>query len=108
MEDGFELISLDRLISISDKVKAVSKGFPNIYCHSEIKKNLNDFLIDELFKCESARIEDFTDDLNSKYGLNLEESNVRNRLIEAGAFYSDVLNKAYILKEEYLNEVYGK
>lgn len=108
LEDGFELISLDRLISISDKVKAVSKGFPNIYCHSEIKKNLNDFLIDELFKCESARIEDFTDDLNSKYGLNLEESNVRNRLIEAGAFYSDVLNKAYILKEEYLNEVYGK
>lgn len=108
LEDGFELISLDRLISISDRVKAVSVGFPNIYCHSVVKKNLNDFLIDELFKCESAYLEDFIDDLNSKYGLSLDEYKVRTKLIEAGAYYSDVLKKVYILKEEYLNEVYGK
>ena len=108
LEDGFELISLDRLISTSDEVKAVSVGFPNIYCRSNTKKNLNEFLIDELFKCESANLEDFTDDINSKYGLNLDEYSVRVKLVEEGAYYSDILNKAYILKEEYLDEVYGK
>lgn len=108
LEDGFELISLDRLISTSDEVKAVSVGFPNIYCRSKTKKNLNEFLIDELFKCESANLEDFTDDINSKYGLNLDEYSVRVKLVEEGAYYSDILNKAYILKEEYLDEVYGK
>lgn len=108
LEDGFELISLDRLISTSDEVKAVSVGFPNIYCRSKTKKNLNEFLIDELLKCESANLEDFTDDINSKYGLNLDEYSVRMKLVEEGAYYSDILNKAYILKEEYLDEVYGK
>lgn len=108
LEDGFELISLDRLISTSDEVKAVSVGFPNIYCRSKTKKNLNEFLIDELLKCESANLEDFTDDINSKYGLNLDEYSVRVKLVEEGAYYSDILNKAYILKEEYLDEVYGK
>ena len=108
LEDGFELISLDRLISISDKVKAVSIGFPNIYCCCGVKKNLNDFLIDELFKWGAANVSDFTDDINSKYGLTLEEYKVKLRLIEAGAYYSDILNKAYIIKEDYLNEVYGE
>lgn len=108
LDDGFELISLDRLISISGKVKAVSVGFPNIYCCCDSKKNLNDFLIDELFKWGKADVSDFTDDINSKYGLNLDEYKVRLRLIDAGAYYSDILNKAYIIKEDYLNEVYGE
>ena len=108
LEDGFELISLDRLISTSDEVRAVSVGFPNLYCRSKTKRNLNDFLIDELLKCESANLEDFTDDINAKYGLNLDEYSVRMKLVEEGAYYSDILNKAYILKEEYLDEVYGK
>ena len=108
LEDGFELISLDRLIGISDKVKAVSIGFPNIYCCCDVKKNLNDFLIDELFKWGTANVSDFTDDINSKYGLSLEEYKVKLRLVEAGAYYSDILDKAYIIKEDYLNEVYGE
>lgn len=106
LEDGFELISLDRLISVSDKVKAVSVGFPNIYCRSEVKRNLNDFLIDELLKYGSANVENFTNDLNSKYGLSLDEYNVRTRLIDMGAYYSNVSNKVYILKEDYLNDTY--
>ena len=108
LADGFELISLDRLISISDEVKAVSVGFPNIYCRCKDKKSLNDFLIDELFKWGSANIDDFTDDINNKYGLNLDEYNVKVRIVEEGAYYSDILNKAYIMKEDYLNEVYGE
>ena len=108
LADGFELISLDRLISISDEVKAVSVGFPNIYCRCKDKKSLNDFLIDELFKWGSANIDDFTDDINNKYGLNLDEYKVKVRIIEEGAYYSDILNKAYITKEDYLNEVYGE
>lgn len=106
LDDGFELISLDRLISASDKVKAVSVGFPNIYCRSEVKRNLNDFLIDELLKCGSANVENFTNDLNSKYGLRLDVYNVRTRLIDMGAYYSNASNKIYILKEDNLNDTY--
>lgn len=107
IQDGFELISLDRLINTSDIIKSVSHGFPNIYCKSEIKKNLNDFLSDMLLEYGSVNIDDFTYDLNLKYGLNLDEYDVKYRIIENGAFYSKELNKAYVLKEDYLDEVYG-
>lgn len=107
IQDGFELISLDRLINTSDIIKSVSQGFPNIYCKSETKKNLNDFLSDMLLEYGSVNIDDFTYDLNLKYGLNLDEYDVKNRIIENGAFYSKELNKAYVLKEDYLDEVYG-
>lgn len=108
LEEGFDLISLDRLISTSNSVKAVSVGFPNIYCKTKNKKNLNDFLVDQLFEYESVNLEDFTDDINQKYGINLDEYNIRIRLIENGVFYSDALNKVYIDKEDFLNEVYGR
>lgn len=108
IEDGFELISLDRLISTSEMIKAVSLSFPTVYVKDDTKRNLNEFLIDNLVNFESVNIEDFTDDVNSKYGINLDEYDVQRRLVSSGAFYSKELNKVYISKEDYLDEVYGK
>ena len=108
LDDGIELISLDRLINISNTTKPVSVGFPNIYFKGDVKRNLNDFLVDSLLQLGSANIEDFTDDLNKKYGINLDEYNVRLRLVECGAYYSDKLNKIYINKEDFLEEVFGR
>lgn len=108
IEDGFDLISLDRLISTSEMIKAVSQSFPTVYVKDETKRYLNEFLIDNLVNYESVNVEDFTDDINSKYGINLDEYDVQRRLISSGAFYSKELNKVYISKEDYLDEVYGK
>lgn len=108
IEDGFDLISLDRLISTSEMIKAVSLSFPTVYVKDETKRYLNEFLIDNLVNYESVNVEDFTDDINSKYGINLDEYDVQRRLISSGAFYSKELNKVYISKEDYLDEVYGK
>lgn len=108
LNDGFELITLDRLLGVSKKIKSVSVGFPNIYCKSLIKKSLNDFLIDTLLEYESADLEDFVYDINKKYGTRFDEYDVQVRLINSGAFYSKELNKVYIDKEDYLKEVYGK
>lgn len=108
IEDGFDLISLDRLISTSEMIKAVSLSFPQVYVKDETKRYINEFLIDNLVNYESVNVEDFTDDINSKYGINLDKYDVQRRLISSGAFYSKELNKVYISKEDYLDEVYGK
>lgn len=107
LEDGFELVTMDRLISISSGLKSVNMSFPTLY-YKGAKKFLNDFLSDLLLEYGSVNVEDFTDDINDKYGLNLDEENVRNRLQQEGAFYSRELNKLYIYKNDYLDEVYGK
>ena len=108
IEDGFDLISLDRLISTSEMIKAVILSFPTVYVKDETKRYLNEFLIDNLVNYESVNVEDFTDDINFKYGINLDEYDVQRRLVSSGAFYSKELNKVYISKEDYLDEVYGK
>lgn len=107
LEDGFELVTVDRLISISSVIKSVNISFPTLY-YKGTKKSLNDFLLDLLLEYGSVNVEDFTDDINDKYGLNLDEENVRYRLQQEGAFYSKELNKMYIYKNDYLDEVYGK
>ena len=107
LEDGFELVTMDRLISISSGLKSVNMSFPTLY-YKGAKKFLNDFLSDLLLEYGSVNVEDFTDDINDKYGLNLDEENVRYRLQQEGAFYSRELNKLYIYKNDYLDEVYGK
>lgn len=109
IDDGFDLISLDRLISTSKMIKAVrGLSFPTVYVKDEIQRYINDFLIDNLVDYESVNVEDFTDDINSKYGINLDEYDVQRRLVSSGAFYSKELNKVYISKEDYLDEVYGQ
>lgn len=107
LNDGFELMTLDRLLGVSEDIKSVSVGFPNIYCKSVIKKSINDFLIDTLLEYESSDLEDFVYDINKKYGTTFDEYDVQVRLINSGAFYSKELNKVYIDKEDYLREVYG-
>ncbi|KGR73018.1 hypothetical protein NX86_02875 [Streptococcus phocae subsp. salmonis] len=72
------------------------------------KYNISHFLTDILCRLESANVEDFVDDINEKFGINLEEYDVRRRLLDEGAYYSAPLNKVYITKEDYLREVYGK
>ena len=98
---------MDRLISVSSGLKSVNMSFPTLY-YKGAKKFLNDFLSDLLLEYGSVNVEDFTDDINDKYGLNLDEENVRYRLQQEGAFYSRELNKLYIYKNDYLDEVYGK
>lgn len=107
LEDGFDLVTLDRLISISQFLKSVNSSFPTLY-YKGAKKFVNDFLLDLLLDYGSVNVEDFTDDINDKYGLNLDEENVRYRLQQEGVFYSKELNKMYIYKNDYLDEVYGK
>ncbi|QGX45630.1 hypothetical protein GPA00_00275 [Streptococcus equinus] len=107
IDEGFELITLDRLISILDIFKPVTNSFPTLY-HKGDKKFLNDFLLDSLLEYGSVNIEDFTDDINERYGLNLEEASIKYRLLQEGIFYSKELNKVYIYKTDYLDEVYGK
>ncbi|MGT2729757.1 sigma factor-like helix-turn-helix DNA-binding protein [Streptococcus phocae subsp. salmonis] len=108
LDSGFELITLDRLISISDKIKFVNNSFPHIFYKGNEKYNISHFLTDILCRLESANVEDFVDDINEKFGINLEEYDVRRRLLDEGAYYSAPLNKVYITKEDYLREVYGK
>ncbi|MGT2827659.1 hypothetical protein [Streptococcus himalayensis] len=107
IDDGFELITLDRLIFTSDIFKPVTKSFPTLY-HKGDKKFVNDFLLDSLLEYGSVNIEDFTDGINDKYGLNFEEENIKYRLLQEETFYSKELNKVYIYKDDYLDEVYGK
>ncbi|HEM3868465.1 TPA: hypothetical protein U1V35_001623 [Streptococcus suis] len=107
LDYGFELITMDRLIGFSDKVTSVNMSFPTLYFKGE-KRTMTDFLVDQLLEVGKIGIEDFTDDLNQKYSLNLDEDNVKYRLLEHGVFYSQELGKLYIYKDDYLDEVYGK
>lgn len=107
INDGFELITLDRILFTSNLFNSVTISFPTLYYKGD-KRTVTDFLLDLLLEYDSVNLEDFIDDINEKYGLNFEEEKVKYKLIQEGIFYSKDLNKVYIYKEDYLDEVYGK
>lgn len=104
---GFEQITLDRLLSTSDILKPVTNSYPTLYYKGD-KKFVKDFLLDSLLEYGSVNVEDFTDDINDRYGLNFDEERIKHKLKEEGVFFSKDLNKVYIYKDDYLDEVYGK
>lgn len=71
-----------------------------------IKKTLDDFFQDLLLEYGSCNVEDFIADIEQQYGIEFYEADVIERLINVGAVYSKTLNKLYVDKAEYLNEVY--
>lgn len=107
INDGFELITLDRILFTSNLFNSVTISFPTLYYKGD-KKTVSDFLLDLLLEYGSVNVEDLIDDINEKYGLNFEEEKVKYRLLQEGLFYSKDLNKVYIYKDDYLDEVYGK
>lgn len=107
IDDGFEQITLDRLLSTSDILKPVTNSYPTLYYKGD-KKFVKDFLLDSLLEYGSVNVEDFTDDINDRYGLNFDEEKIKYKLKEEGVFLSKDLNKVYVYKDDYLDEVYGK
>lgn len=67
---------------------------------------MDDFFQDLLLEYGSCKVEDFIADIEQQYGIEFYEADVIERLINVGAVYSKALNKLYVDKAEYLNEVY--
>ncbi|MEX2803791.1 sigma factor-like helix-turn-helix DNA-binding protein [Streptococcus sp. H31] len=105
INEGFEKITLDRLIGISRKLKPVNSSFPTLYYKGDKKKNVDDFLLDLLLDEGEVKLDDFINSINEFYGLSLERHDIRYRLRRQGVFYSKKLDKAYIYEENNLAEI---
>lgn len=105
---GLEDITLDDLIHVSDDFYTVTQSYPHVYCRNSSKRYLKDFFYSELTKIKVADINELTENINDNYGLDFDKYVVQARLVEMGAFYSPELQRIYLNKEDYLDEVYDK
>ena len=113
IDDGFSIISLERLL-VNSKLISIVYSATNrsmlkkaiLFYKSDDKKTLDDFFQDLLLEYGSCNVEDFIADIEQQYGIEFYEADVIERLINVGAVYSKTLNKLYVDKAEYLNEVY--
>lgn len=110
IEFGFEDIFYDRLLITRSNVKSITRITPAILTFSDNSKTtLEKFLSDILIEYPSGiYLDDLVDDINKKYSQVLSRDKVKEQLKKYGAFYSEVLDKFYFYKEQYLDEVYGK
>lgn len=110
MEFGFEDIFYERLLLTRSNVKTVTRITPVILTFSDNSKTtLEKFLSDILIEYPSGiYLDDLVDDINKRYSQILSREKIKEQLKKYGAFYSEVLDKFYFYKEQYLDEVYGK
>lgn len=106
---GFETIFYERLISTSDLFYPVTRNTPILFAKNiKHPATVNKFLEDEILNYEQGvNIFDFRDELKEKYSVEFEIYDIQNKLQKSGVYYSKSLEKLYVDKEDYLNEVYA-
>lgn len=106
---GFERIFYERLISTSHLFNPVNRSSPTLFAKGiETPVTLSNFLRDELASYKKGiDIYDFRDELREKYNIEFEIYDIQYRLQKNNIYYSENLEKLYIDKEDYLNEVYS-
>lgn len=107
-ELGFETIFYERLLISSGFFYTINRKTPILFAKGkEYPHSLNQFLEDEVYLYgTSVDIYDFRDDLLEKYGIEFDVLDIRYRIEKTGIYYSNHLEKLFINKEEYLDEVY--
>lgn len=105
-ELGFDDIFYERILATSESFKSITRKMPVLFSVGNDHIGLEKFLSDELFEQEKVNLDDFIDDLKNKYFIHFHRDNVKYRLQNYGAFYSAEMDKFYIDKETYYEEVY--
>ena len=109
LDYGFDDITYERIIFCCLGISIISKKGSYLFKKTENSEIiLNDFFISELEAVKSIDAFAFIEDINQKYNMRFDMNDVKHRIINQGAYYSQALKKFYIDKNDYLDEVYGK
>lgn len=106
---GFEPIFYERLISTSDLFNPVNRNSPVLFAKGvETPVNLSKFFRSELeSNSNGIDIYDLRDSIKEKYKIEFDIYTIQYRSQQSGAYYSQHMEKLYINKEKYLDEVYS-
>ena len=106
---GFEPVFYERVLSSSDLFNPVNRKTPLILSKGKnMPITVDKFLGEELESFPlGINIYDFIDEIKEKYSVTFELDDVKYKLRRYGAHVSNDLDKVYLNKEIYLDEVYG-
>lgn len=106
---GFESIFYERILSSSELFNPVNRKTPLLLAKGKASPiTVDKFLGEELEKFPlGIDIYDFIDEIKEKYSVTFELDDVKYKLRRYGAYVSNDLDKVYLNKEIYLDEVYG-
>lgn len=106
---GFEPIFYERLISTSDLFNPVNRNSPVLFAKGvETPVTLSKFFRSELeSNSNGIDIYDLKDSIKEKYKIEFDIYTIQYRSQQSGAYYSQQMEKLYINKEKYLDEVYS-
>lgn len=108
-QTGFDSYFYERLLFTSPAIRTIqTNGY--IFINSDksltVLPPLIKFIEHEL-GTETRDVEDFTDDINQKYGLSLYKSKIIEKLKKSALVYSPEMNKIYPNKQQMYNEIYN-
>ena len=104
-ELGMEDIFYEELIRTIPQIKYIKTKTPIFYYRG--KSNQIRFLEYIIKEVESIDVDDLNYYLKEIYGLELDTYMLENTTYKGEIYYSQILNKFYVNKEKYYEEVYG-
>lgn len=103
---GFEDIFYERIIWTDSRVKTIHLAGGSIFLKTDVDISLIGFIQSIVEKCGSINIYLLQDEIIEKYNLQIDLSKVISLSKETNMYYSEELNKLFIDKETFYEEIY--
>jgi hypothetical protein len=103
---GFDEVFYERIIWTDPRVKTIHLAVGSIFLKTNLEISFIDFIQSIVEKYESINIYVLQDEMLDKFNLQIDPGKVINLLKETNMYYSEELNKIFIDKETFYEEIY--
>ena len=106
---GFDDEFIENIIFYNDDISTLRINNHKLFTFLKKKLSIQQFIEDEMEKYRSISISDFVNNINEEYSIDLTYDIVKGYLYGlSNIYYSLILDKLYIDKEDYYKEIYDE
>ncbi len=106
---GFDDEFIENIIFYNDDISTLRINNHKLFTFLKKKLSIQQFIEDEMEKYRSISISDFVNNINEEYSIDLTYDIVKGYLYGlSNIYYSSILDKLYIDKEDYYKEIYDE
>ena len=106
---GFDDDFIENIISYNSDISTLRINNHKLFSFFKKKMSIQTFIEDEMDKYRSISIGDFVNNVNEEYSIDLTYEAVRGYVYGlSNIYYSQILDKLYVDKEDFYKEIYDE
>ena len=109
MDLGFDDEFIENIVFYNSEISTLRINNHKLFSFLKKKMSIQTFIEDEMDKYRSISISDFVNNVNEEYSIDLTYDVVKGYVYGlSNIYYSQILDKLYVDKEDFYKEIYDE